>query len=68
MKAMDSKFSVWKLTPWSAHGTMVRKGAHGGSSELLSTEQQRHIDQYFMGELKRLGCDLPYDEFCDLAP
>lgn len=68
MKAMDSKFSVWKMTPWSAHGTMVRKGAQGGSSELLSADQQRHLDQYFMRELKRLGCDLPYDEFCDLAP
>ena len=68
MKDNDAKFSVWKMTPWSAHGTMVRKGQQGGSSELLSAEQQRHIDQYFMGELKRLGCDLPYDEFCDLAP
>jgi len=68
MKGIDSKFSVWKMTPWSSNGTMMRKGAQGGSSELLSAEQQRHIDRYFMGELKRLGCDLPYDEFCDLAP
>ncbi len=68
MKDNDAKFSVWKMTPWSSYGTMVRKGQQGGSSELLSAEQQRHIDRYFMGELKRLGCDLPYDEFCDLAP
>jgi hypothetical protein len=68
MKGIDSKFSVWKMTPWSSDGNMMRKGLQGGSSELLSAEQQRHIDQYFMGELKRLGCDLPYDEFCDLAP
>jgi aryl sulfotransferase len=68
MKGIDSRFSVWKMTPWRSHGTMVRKGVQGGSSELLSAEQQRHIDQYFMGELKRLGCDLPYDEFCDVAP
>jgi hypothetical protein len=68
MKGIDSKFSVWKMTPWSSSGTMMRKGVQGGSSELLSAEQQRHIDRYFMGELKRLGCDLPYDEFCDLAP
>jgi hypothetical protein len=68
MKGIDSKFSVWKMTPWSSQGRMVRKGLQGGWSELLSAEQQRHIDQYFIGELKRLGCDLPYDEFCDLAP
>lgn len=68
MKGIDSKFSVWKMTPWSSPGAMVRKGLQGGSSELLSAEQQRHIDEYFIGELKRLGCDLPYDEFCDLAP
>jgi aryl sulfotransferase len=68
MKGIDSKFAVWKMTPWSSPGTMVRKGLQGGSSELLSVEQQRHIDQYFMEELQRLGCDLPYDEFCDLAP
>jgi hypothetical protein len=46
---------------------MVRKGTQGGSSELLSAEQQRQVDAYFMAELKRLGCDLPYEEFCDLA-
>ena len=68
MKGIDSKFSVWKMTPWSSQGSMMRKGVQGGSSELLSAEQQRHIDRYFTGELKRLGCDLPYDEFCDLAP
>ena len=68
MKGIDSKFSVWKMTPWSSDGTMVRKGLQGGSAELLSAEQQRHIDRYFTGELKRLGCDLPYDEFCDVAP
>lgn len=68
MKGIDSKFSVWKMTPWSSNGTMMRKGVQGGSSELLSAEQQRHIDRYFIAELKRLGSDLPYDEFCDLAP
>ena len=46
---------------------MIRKGAQGGSSELLSPERQRQIDQHFMAELKRLGSDLPYEEFCDLA-
>ena len=67
MKSIDSKFSVWKMTPWSSDGTMMRKGVQGGSSELLSPEQQRQVDQYFIAELTRLGSDLPYDEFCDLA-
>jgi hypothetical protein len=67
MKRIDDKFGVWKMTPWSSSGTMMRKGTQGGSSELLSPEQQRHVDAYFMAELKRLGCDLPYEEFADLA-
>lgn len=61
MKRIDAKFSVWKLTPWSSDVTMMRKGAQGGSSELLNPEQQRHMDAYFIAELKRLGSDLPYD-------
>jgi len=32
---------------------------------LLSREQQREMDAYFMSELKRLGSDFPYEEFCD---
>ena len=45
---------------------MMRKGAQGGSSELLSPERQREMDAYFMAELKRLGSDFPYEEFCDV--
>ena len=41
--------------------------AQGGSSELLSPEQQREMDAYFLGELKRLGSDLPYEEFADVT-
>jgi hypothetical protein len=67
MKQIDAKFGVWKMTPWSSNTTMMRKGTQGGSSELLTPEQQKHIDAYFMGELRRLGSDLPYEEFCDLA-
>jgi hypothetical protein len=46
---------------------MMRKGTQGGSSELLSREQQQEMDRYFMAELKRLGSDFPYEEFADLA-
>jgi hypothetical protein len=65
MKGIDHKFSIGKLIPWRAEGAMMRKGAQGGSSELLSRERQREMDAYFMAELKRLGSDFPYEEFCD---
>ena len=42
-------------------------GVQGGSSELLNPQQQDRIDEYFMTELKRLGSDFPYEEFCGLA-
>ena len=47
---------------------MMRKGSQGGSGELLTPERQREIDAHCIAELKRLGSDLPYEEFCGLAP
>jgi hypothetical protein len=67
MKRNDDKFRMWNLIPWHSEVAMVRTGKQGGSSELLSAAQQRQVDAYFMEELKRLGCDLPYEEFADLA-
>ncbi len=67
MKRIDDKFRVWKMIPWGSVGPMIRKGTQGGSSELLSPAQQRQVDEYFKAELKRLGSDFPYDEFCDVA-
>jgi hypothetical protein len=67
MKRNDDKFRMWNLIPWQSEVAMVRKGSQGGSSELLSAAQQQRVDAYFIAELKRLGCDLPYEEFCDLA-
>ena len=61
------KFRIGKVIPWRPEGAMMRKGTQGGSSELLSPERQREMDTYFMAELKRLGSDFPYEEFCDLA-
>jgi hypothetical protein len=58
---------VWKVIPWGSTMTMIRKGAQGGSSELLSLDQQKEIDRYFRAELKSLGSNFPYEEFCDLA-
>lgn len=67
MKRIDNKFEMWPIIPWRSTTHMLRKGTQGGASELLSVEQQRQIDSYFQSELDRLGSDLPYEEFADLA-
>jgi hypothetical protein len=66
MKKIDHKFRMGKIIPWRAEGAMMRKGTQGGSSELLTRERQREMDAYFRAELKRLGSDFPYEEFCDV--
>jgi hypothetical protein len=67
MQRIDEKFRMWKMVPWGPEGPMIRAGRQGGSSELLSRDQQRQIDAYFIAELKRLGSDFPYEQFCDIA-
>jgi hypothetical protein len=67
MKRIDHKFGVGKTVPWREPGAMMRKGRQGDSGELLTPERQREMDAHCMAELKRLGSDLPYEEFCDLA-
>ncbi len=68
MKTIDHKFHMGKTIPWRESGAMIRKGRQGGSSELLTRAQQRDVDAHFKAELRELGSDFPYDEFCDLAP
>jgi len=69
MKKIDEKFRAWEMIPWkSTAAPMMRKGTQSSSSELLSVEQQERIDRHFMAELKRLGSDFPYEEFCDVVP
>jgi hypothetical protein len=67
MKGIDHKFHIGKIIPWRRPGSMMRKGTQGGSSELLTPAQQREMDAHFMAELKGLGSDFPYEEFCELA-
>jgi len=67
MKRIDHKFGTGKMIPWRAASAMIRKGQQGGSGELLTPERQRELDAHCIAELKRLGSDLPYEEFCDLA-
>ena len=67
MKRIDHKFRPWPMIPWRPEPTMIRKGAQGGSAEMLSPERQRQMDAYFMAEMKRLAPDFPYDGFCDVT-
>jgi Sulfotransferase domain len=63
MKNIAYKFDPPALTPLSSkQANLIRKGQSGGSSELLTFEQQQQIDDYCRAELKRLGSDFPYDE------
>jgi hypothetical protein len=69
MKQIDDKFRAWDMIPWtSTAAPMMRKGSKADSSELLTPEQQRRIDEHFISELRRLGSDFPYDEFCEISP
>jgi hypothetical protein len=67
MKPIDHKFATFQSVPWRNRAQMIRTGKQGGSGEMLSAEQQRAIDEHCIAELKRLGSDLPYEEFADLA-
>ena len=69
MKQIDDKFRTWDMIPWkSTAAPMMRQGSKGASSELLTPEQQRRMDLHFMTELRRLGSDFPYEEFCEISP
>jgi len=62
MKKIEHKFETGLIVPWAKpRGAMVRRGQHGGSDELLTPALQQRIDDHCRAELKRLGCDFPYD-------
>ena len=67
MKQISHKFNMCFKESWLFSAQMIRKGEQGGSSELLTHSQQQAIDAYFMAELKRIGSDLPYEEFCNIT-
>ena len=68
MKQIDHKFRAWDLIPWaSTAAPMMRSGKTAVSSELLTREQQQRIDRQFMADLRTLGSDFPYEEFCDVS-
>lgn len=70
MKRIDEKFTPQRPWPFNkrlAGFAVMRKGARGGSSELLSPEQQAQIDQRMKAELQRYGCDFPYAQMFEGA-
>lgn len=63
MKQHEHQFDTGMIMPWSKPvGRIVRRGAAGGSDELLTPAQQNRIDEHWRAELARLGCDFPYDQ------
>jgi hypothetical protein len=67
MKEHDEQFAPPKIPFVKQRPAMIRRGKTEGTGELLNLEQQAAIDCYFMGELKRLGSDFPYDEIFNVA-
>jgi len=62
MKSIARRFDYVKFAPWSKQeGATIRRGARGGSGELLTPALQERIDDHCRAGLKRLGCDFPYD-------
>jgi len=41
---------------------MIRRGERGKSNELLSSADQKRIDDYWRAQLDQLGSDFPYDQ------
>ncbi len=63
MKTIGERFDPPALTPLASDNRrMLRRGASGGSAELLSPDQQRKIDDYFRADLQARGCDFPFDD------
>ena len=61
MKKIGAKFDP-SGPPWaSSQGSMMRRGERGKSGELLSSADQKRIDDYWRAQLEKLGSDFPYD-------
>lgn len=67
MNQIGHKFDMNFKESWRCSAPMIRKGALGGSSDLLNHSQRQEIDAYFMAELKRMDSDLPYEYFCNVT-
>ena len=62
MKKIGAKFDP-AGPPWaSSQGAMIRRGERGKSDELLSSAEQKRIDDYWRAQLVNLRSDFPYDQ------
>jgi Sulfotransferase domain len=65
MCRLRKRFEPGRIVPWGKTDSMLRKGKAGSSGELLSAQLRNRIDDHNRAELRRLGCDFPYDSaFC----
>jgi hypothetical protein len=63
MKNIGYKFDPPPIVPWSSpKRMMLRRGESGTSSELLTEQQQRQIDDFCRSALQEMGSDFPYDD------
>jgi hypothetical protein len=64
MRANEAKFQppTFPLVNHAAKPKMVRRGAVGGSHELLDADQRARIDDFAREQLRRIGSEFPYDE------
>ncbi|PRQ06430.1 Sulfotransferase domain protein [Enhygromyxa salina] len=64
MKAHESQFGPppIPLSRPDQAPQMIRRGAVGGSSELIDAEQRARIDEFSRAQLRKIGSDFPYDE------
>ncbi|MEO1933389.1 MAG: sulfotransferase domain-containing protein, partial [Myxococcales bacterium] len=62
MNAQESQFAPPQalFADKSKPTLMIRRGASGGSEELLSRRQQAGIDRVCQAELRKIGSDIPY--------
>ncbi|BBM83481.1 sulfotransferase domain-containing protein [Candidatus Uabimicrobium amorphum] len=64
MKSIDHKFYPGPLTPFAlTQGSMIRSGKKNNSQELISTKEQKQIDDYCRQHLQELNCDFPYENY-----
>lgn len=64
MKAHESLFAPppIPLSKPDQAPNMIRRGAVGGSGELIDAAQRARIDEFSRAQLRELGSDFPYDE------
>ena len=69
MKRIDHKFTPALPFPLNrfARPVMMRSGKSGRSGDMLTREQQAQIDRHMQAELRRRGCDVPYDDMFETA-